>query len=272
MADLQTSFNDQRLMEKNLPTLPLALQEALRLAENPKTSLVQLGDVIQRDQVLSGKALKMVNSPTYGFPGRIASIHNALVLLGFNVVKSVLISTVVFENTPTGMKELWRHSTGCSTACKELGKLLKVEDPNELLIAGLLHDIGKVVIAAQLPEAKKEIDRLVREDDIPLREAEKQILGLDHSRVSAWLAERWNLPLSLRSALAHHHHPMNSQNGITAAAIVHVGNFLTKLFEHGSGGDSHVPALDPHAFKHLGLNQQKLGMALDIIGEIFEAG
>jgi HD-like signal output (HDOD) protein len=271
MSDLQTSFNNQRLLVKNLPTLPLALQEASRLADNPKTTYIQLADVIRRDQVLSGKVLKMVNSPTYGFPGRIASIHNALVLLGFNVIKSVIISTVVFDHIPKGMMELWRHSTGCSTACSELGKLLKIENADELLIAGLLHDIGKVVIAVQLPEAQKEIGQLAREEGLTRRQAETRVLGLDHARVGAWLAEHWNLPVSLRYALGYHHHPMNAQNGVTAAAIVHVGDFLTCLFEHGSGGDDHVPALDPHAFKHLGLNQQKLGMAIDIIGEKFES-
>ena len=270
MQDLQTSFHNQRIQVKNLPTLPVVLQEARRLADNPKTTVAQLAEVIGRDQVLSGNVLKIVNSPTYGFPGRIASIQNALVLLGFNVIKSLIISTVVFENMPKDMTPLWPHSIGCSTACSELGRLLRMENTDELFIAGLLHDIGKVIIAVQLPEAQKEITRLVGEEGITCRKAEERVLGITHQRIGAWLAGHWNLPTSLRYALAYHHSPVSAQDHITIASVVHIGDFLTHLFERGNSGDDHVPSLDPHAFKHLGLNQQKLSMAMDTIGEKFE--
>ncbi|MDR2696194.1 MAG: HDOD domain-containing protein [Deltaproteobacteria bacterium] len=270
MSDLQTSFQGQRILVKNLPTLPVALQEARRLADSPQTSVMQLAEVIGRDQVLSGKVLKMVNSPTYGFPGRIASIQNALVLLGFNVVKSLIISTVVFESMAASMMSLWRHSVGCSIACHELGRLLKVDNVDELFIAGLLHDIGKVIVAVQLPEARKEIDRLVGEEDLAWRAAEERVLGMTHERIGSWLAEHWNLPANLRHALACHHRPTSAHDHATIASVVHVGDFLTCLFGFGNGGDDHAPLLNPHAFKHLGLNQQKLSMAMDAVGEKFE--
>jgi HD-like signal output (HDOD) protein len=270
MADLKTTFHEQRILAKNLPTLPQALQEARRLADKPHASVDQIAEVIGRDQVLSGRVLKMVNSATYGFPGRIASIRNALALLGFNVVKSLIISTVVFDSMSKTMTELWRHSIGCSIACTELGRLLKLENSDELFLAGLLHDIGKVITAVQLPEAKQEIDRLVREHDLPYYAAEERVLGIAHARIGSWLAEHWNLPANLHHALAYHHRPMNARGDVTITAIVHVGNFLTRLFEFGNGGDDHVPALNPHAFKHLGLDQQKLGMVVDAVGEKFE--
>ena len=270
MLDLKTSFNGQRILATNLPTLPLALQEARRLADKPHTSVAQLAEVIGRDQVLSGKVLKMVNSPTYGFPGRIASMQNALVLLGFNVVRSLIISTVVFDNMAKSMTALWRHSVGCSIACSELGRLLKMENGDELFIAGLLHDIGKVITAVQLPDAQKEIHHLIHEEDLPCFEAEERVLGMTHARIGSWLAEHWNLPPHLRHALTYHHRPMSAREDVTIAAIVHVGDFLTRLFEFGNSGDDHALALNPHAFKHLGLNQQKLGMVMDTVGEKFE--
>jgi len=269
MSDLQTSFHGKRILVQNLPTLPVALQEAKRLADNPQTTVAQLAEVIGHDQVLSGKVLKMVNSPTYGFPGRIASIQNALLLLGFNVVRCLIISTVVFESMAKSMTALWRHSVGCSIACSELGRLLKME-VDELFIARLLHDIGKVITAVQLPEAQEEIDRLVRKENITCREAEERVLGMVHSRISGWLAGHWNLPATLRHALTYHHRPMSAKEYITIASLVHIGDFLTRLFECGSGGDDQVPLLSPHALKHLGLNQQKLGTVMDILGAKLE--
>ena len=273
MADvqnLQTSFHGKQLLAKNLPTLPLALLEAQRIIDDPGTTFAQLAEVIGRDQVITGKVLRMVNSPAYGFPGRIASIQNALVLLGFNVIKSLLLAAALFDSIPQGMPELWRHSSGCASACKELGRLLGLENSDELFAAGLLHDIGKVVIAVQLPEAHEEIIRLKREENIFCHDAEERVLGMAHPRIGAWLAEHWSLPASLRQALAHHHRPTNARHDMTTSSVVHIANFLTYLFEYGNGGNDNVPALDPHAFKHLELNQRKLGTIVDAIGETFE--
>jgi len=272
MSDLQTSFHGRRLLVKNLPTLPVALEEARRLADNPKTTVAQLARVIERDQVLSGKVLKIVNSPTYGFPGRIASIQNALILIGFNVIKSLLISAAIFEGVASGMPELWRHSSACSVVCKELGRILRMDNGDELFIAGLLHDIGKVVTLVQLPEAYQEIIRLVHEEDISFHAAETHVLGVAHTHIGAWLLEHWNLPVNLRHAVAYHHRPSVAREYITVASVVHLADFLTCLFECGSGGDDQVPVLDPHALKHLQLTHQKLAIVVDAVGEILELG
>ena len=246
--------------------------EAQRLAGNPNTTFAQLADVIGRDQVITGKVLKMVNSPAYGFPGRIASIQNALVLLGFNVIKGLLLAATVFDSIPKGVPELWSHSLGCANACKELGRLLNLENSYELFTAGLLHDIGKVVIAVQLPEAHEEIIRLRRQEGLSSYVAEERVLGMAHARIGAWFAEHWSLPASLCQALACHHRPTNSRHAMTVPSVVHLADFLTYLFEYGNNNDDNVPLLDPHAFKQLELNQQKLGMVVDAIGEAFEQG
>ncbi|NHZ45800.1 HDOD domain-containing protein [Nitratidesulfovibrio liaohensis] len=267
--DLRTIYKGRLLAVKDLPTLPTALQEVSRLLELPNTTTDQVAKVISVDQVLAAKVLKMVNSPIYGFPGRIGTVKHALVLLGFNVIRGLIISTSVYDDMNRAMRGLWDHSVGCSLACGELARALGMKDPEEYAVAGLLHDLGKVVSALQLPEAKARVDAVVQEQDLPYIDAETQVLGFGHDRINAWLAEHWNLPPAIREGMAFHHKPMSARIYPQMACVVHVGNFMARLFEYGSGGDDNVPQLSPHALKLLGMNQSALEALLDTLCEKF---
>ncbi|HEU6435951.1 MAG TPA: HDOD domain-containing protein [Nitratidesulfovibrio sp.] len=267
--DLRTIYKGRLLAVKDLPTLPTALQEVSRLLELPNTTTDQVAKVISFDQVLAAKVLKMVNSPIYGFPGRIGTVKHALVLLGFNVIRGLIISTSVYDDMNRAMRGLWDHSVGCSLACGELARALGMKDPEEYAVAGLLHDLGKVVSALQLPEAKARVDAVVQEQDLLYIDAETQVLGFGHDRINAWLAEHWNLPPAIREGMAFHHKPMSARIYPQMACVVHVGNFMARLFEYGSGGDDNVPQLSPHALKLLGMNQSALEALLDTLCEKF---
>lgn len=267
--DLRTIYKGRLLAVKDLPTLPTALQEVSRLLELPNTTTDQVAKVISFDQVLAAKVLKMVNSPIYGFPGRIGTVKHALVLLGFNVIRGLIISTSVYDDMNRAMRGLWDHSVGCSLACGELARALGMKDPEEYAVAGLLHDLGKVVSALQLPEAKARVDGVVKEQDLFYIDAETQVLGFGHDRINAWLAEHWNLPPAIREGMAFHHKPMSARIYPQMACVVHVGNFMARLFEYGSGGDDNVPPLSPHALKLLGMNQRSLEALLDNLCEKF---
>ncbi|MBZ2172916.1 HDOD domain-containing protein [Nitratidesulfovibrio sp. SRB-5] len=267
--DLRTIYKGRLLAVKDLPTLPTALQEVSRLLELPNTTTDQVAKVISFDQVLAAKVLKMVNSPIYGFPGRIGTVKHALVLLGFNVIRGLIISTSVYDDMNRAMRGLWDHSVGCSLACGELARALGMKDPEEYAVAGLLHDLGKVVSALQLPEAKARVDAVVQDQDLPYIDAETQVLGFGHDRINAWLAEHWNLPPAIREGMAFHHKPMSARIYPQMACVVHVGNFMARLFEYGSGGDDNVPQLSPHALKLLGMNQNALEGLLDTLCEKF---
>ena len=137
--DLRTKQKGQILAVKDLPTLPGVLTEVSALVENPDSSTDQISKVIAKDQVLSAKVLKMVNSPVYGFPGRIGSIQHALVLLGFNVIKGIIISTSVFDVMNEHMRGLWEHSLGCALASSAVARAIGCKDPEEYAVAGLLR-------------------------------------------------------------------------------------------------------------------------------------
>ena len=144
---------------KSLPTLPAVAHKISKMVENDNTSAAQLGKIISTDQAISGRVLRLVNSSFYGFPGRISSISNAIVLLGFDVVKSLIISVSVFEMMEKGMIGLWEHSLGCAIASRIIAKKVKDCDPEEISVAGLLHDIGKVVVSIKLTESYEDIKK-----------------------------------------------------------------------------------------------------------------
>ncbi len=267
---LETNYKDRVLAANGIPTLPIALQKTMSLMDGPRTNLAKVGEVISQDQSLSARVLKMVNSPAYGFPSRISSIHNALVLLGVNTVHGLLISSVVFDIVSKHMSGLWNHSLSCSTACKVIAKMLKIKDVEEYMLAGLLHDFGKVIIAIQIPDASRDINALVKSEDILSIEAEQLMLGFGHTRVNKWVASHWNLPVGISAAMIYHHNPMVAENYKTLASVVHLGDFFARLFEIGASGDTNVSEIDPHALKHLGFDQNDLRELVDRVGVEFK--
>ena len=268
--DLLTEYRGRLLEISSLPAMPNTLHEVTRIMESPDASTEQIAKVISYDQALAAKVLRMVNSPIYGFPGRISSLQHALMLMGFNVIRGMIISTAVFDAMNTSMAGLWDHSLGCSLACSEIARVLGRKNPEECAIAGLLHDLGKAVFCLQIPEAKAEVDALVEQEDISFYEAEVRVLGVGHDRINKWLSEHWNLPLVIREGMIHHHDPMRAEFHPDVAAIVQLGDFFTRVYNCGFGGDRGVNVLDPRGLKLLGLNQNKVEDLIDVVGdEIF---
>ncbi|EHJ49286.1 metal dependent phosphohydrolase [Solidesulfovibrio carbinoliphilus subsp. oakridgensis] len=269
--DLRTERKNRILAVRDLPTLPKVLEQVTKLVERSDSSTEEVARLISMDQVLSAKVLKMVNSPVYGFPGRISSIQHALVLLGFNVLRSIIVSTSVFEVMTENMVGLWEHSLGCAMACGGAARMLGFKDAEEYSVAGLLHDLGKVVATVQLPDLKVEIERVVAERDLTYLEAEREVLGFGHDRINAWLADHWKLPANIKEGLSYHHKPQLARLYPEMAAVVHLGDFLVRVFEYGFSGDVGVPYLQPEALKILKMRPADFEKLLDhLCGQFVE--
>jgi putative nucleotidyltransferase with HDIG domain len=267
MEDLKTSVKGQVLAIQDLPTLPGVLDEVTKLVENPETSTEEIANVIGKDQVLSAKVLKMVNSPIYGFPGRISSIQHGLVLLGFNVIRGIIISTSVFDMMVQAMQGLWEHSIGVATASNIVARRAGFDDPEEYAVAGLLHDLGKVVTAVQLPELHESILNTAKEKTLSYYKAEKHVLGFAHDRINAWLARHWHLPGNIREAMSRHHSPHMAELYKSTACVVHLGDFMVRLFEFGNSGDDQTAYLRPEAMKELGFKMSDLERCMDELAD-----
>ncbi len=252
---------------KNLPTLPGIVNKLSRMAEDPETTTEQMGRVIARDHILAVKLLKLVNSAFYGFPQRISSIDSAIILLGFNVIKGLIISASIFEFMEEQDVELWEHSLGCAVVASVVARRLGVDDPEEISTAGLIHDIGKVAIKMELPQEYEEISRLVQEKRISRFEAEKEVLGLNHAEAGGWLTRSWNLPAKLIEPVSCHHDPRLAKNEQLTCAIVHFANIVIRGMGYGHGDDVWVGRLSQRAWRLLGLSPTDMDIIIEEVEE-----
>ncbi len=252
---------------KNLPTLPGIVFKLTKMAEDPDTTTEQMGKVISKDHILAAKLLKLVNSAFYGFPQRISSLNSAIILLGFNVIKSLIISASIFEVMEDQDVELWEHSLGCAVVCNVLAQRLGVSDPEEISTAGLIHDIGKVAIKMELPKEFDKITDIVQQKKVSRIQAERAVLGLDHAEVGGWLAKSWNLPNKLVEPIASHHDPRLAKEEQLPAAIIHFSNILIRCLGYGHAGDVWVPPLSNRAWRLLELTPSDLDTIIEEVEE-----
>jgi HD-like signal output (HDOD) protein len=254
-----------------LPTLPQVVQKIVSMIDRPETSAEALGRLIEKDQVLSAKVLQLANSPFYGFPARIASVSHAVVVLGLNVVKGLTLGATVFDMMKAaGMDELWRHSLGVAMVSHLLATRLEQKNPEELFVAGLLHDLGKVVMYVKLPETVLRIAEAVQTRDVSMMQAEREILGLSHAEIAGWLATAWHLPTVLKEPIMYHHQPSLATGAPMQTAIVHVADGLVKAMGCGSSGDDLVPLLSPDAWAAMKLNDEGLAACVAQAAHEFE--
>jgi len=246
----------------SLPTLPGIISKLNSLSENDKSSVQEMARLVSSDQVLSARILKLANSPSYGFY-RVSTISNAMILLGVNVVKSLALSSSIFEIMEKNSVGLWEHSLGAGVAANIISRRLKLPECEEISTAALLHDIGKVIIRLNFGDDYRQLLELIEKKEIPMLEAERGLLGTDHAEVGAWLAKGWFLPDKLIEPIACHHDVAAATSQQTKAAVVHFADILVKASGFGFSGDDFVPCIQPIAW-------EKLGMTEAILTEIVE--
>lgn len=264
-------YNGKKIAEASLPALPTVVHEASALMHSDKASMAKVAAIISKDQALCAKVLQVINSPVYGFTGRISTIQNALTLLGYNVVYNIIISMLVSDNMAKDSIGLRQHCYCCSLACGLIAKELNLPTTSECVVAGLLHDFGKMLIQTNFPDAYEQIVQLVRDEDISFWDAEKTVLKFSHEHINAWVAEQWRLPRSLSEPMVYHHAPLSAPSQSQISGVVHLGDFFVRLFEKGSGGDCGVSHLDKAVLRHLNIDAAMLTGMVDDIGALLNA-
>ncbi len=254
----------ERIM--GLPTLPSVVAKMIELVDNPKTSAASLARLISTDQALTAKILKLANSPYYGFPREISTVNLAIVVLGFNTVKDMGLSISVLnafkgreESEHFDISKFWEHSIACAVAARFLARMFRYRIVGEAFVAGLLHDVGKVVLNQYLHPEFLRIMTEVHQNNVALLEAENTILGVDHARVGGWLAEKWNLPAPIAESITYHHDPLRAGRHKDIALLTGFADYIVRLSRIGDSGNKTEPELTADMADAL----SKLGIATD---------
>jgi HD-like signal output (HDOD) protein len=242
----------------NVPTIPVMVRRLLEMFENPRISLKEIGDFISKDPVLASKILRVVNSPIYGFPGRISSLTQGLLLLGLNVVRGLLLGVALFEIMKEAVAGLWEHSIGCALMSRVLARRKGLKEPEEVFVAGLIHDLGKVFLSMRYPDLYRTALAQAEIDGLFIHEVETELFAANHAQVMGWVAEKWNFPKSLVEQVKYHHRPDRAVLTPVQTSIIHVADIMIRGRGFGFPGDQLVPPVNASAWDLLGLSDPLL--------------
>lgn len=222
-----------------VPAIPFVIQEVTKVIEDPMASAANLAEIINKDQGLVTKILSVANSPLYGIPRRVSTIDFAIIILGFNHIKNIIVAFSLmdtlqsFNGNGFNRKEYWHHSLLTALAAKRIADDLGANLSGEAFTAGLLHDLGLPILGKYFPKEFKKIYELAKNENLPYLEAENRVMGLTHMDIGRVLIERWNLPISLSTVIGNHHRPSLAEGHKQMAAVVHLADYMTRVFDIG---------------------------------------
>jgi putative nucleotidyltransferase with HDIG domain len=249
---------------QNLAPLPTLAHSILTIGNDPSSSAADLRNEIEKDQSLTARILKTVNSAYYGFHRKIGNVDRAIVILGFDEIINLTLAACIIEDYQSpdsnfDRQKFWIHSLGSAYIARELAQKLTSCDAKDAFVLGLLHDFGKVILDQRFKSLFEQILMVAREADTPLHEVEFEVANIDHAEIGGLVAESWRLPVPLVKAIQYHHNPDLSK-GVhpQEIAIAHLANYYAHLHAIGNSGNPKPGKPHPSALLALGITESGL--------------
>lgn len=257
-----------------LPSLPAVVVQLMALLQQQDVSLEPIAETLSLDQALAAKVLQLANSPFYGVSGRITSIRDGINILGLRPLSTLVLAAVLtvqfdqMHGKALHLEEFWCHSIACAVAARALAEAQGL-DEGSAFTAGLLHDVGLLVLDSLYPVEMAQALQWAVEHDAPQLQAEQALLGVSHAEVGAWLARHWHFAPEVVEAIAGHHNPPDTAQ-LSLTDLVHGANALVHALDLAGVAHEAVPALQPAAWGRLAHVRQHLPRLLPRIEQEFE--
>ena len=243
----------------DLPTLPSIAIEVNKMLKDYDTSIKKLSGIIDKDQAMASKILKLVNSAFFGLRSEVSNIPHAVVLLGFNTVRNAVVSVSVIDAFSRvgalegfDIRDFWKHSVAVAVTCGYIAEKSRLHSPDDSFIGGLLHDIGKVILSQHFQDLFQKIWIATQEKNLSFYDAEKKESPVDHAQIGGYMAKKWQLPIGLVETIHYHHTVRKDAADPNLLMIVHVADIIINRYKSGVKGKISFSAFAPDALKAMG--------------------
>ncbi len=259
---------------EKMPPLSPVVHKIIIVANDVTSSAQHLTDVIQLDPVLTAKVIRMVNSAYFGLPQEIKSLKQAVVMLGINTIKNVALSSALMgkislKKGAIDPEEFWKHSIGVAVASKLIAQRLGIDKKllEEFFIAGLIHDIGKVLMNNFFPDEMKLIIETSQSKGGLIIDIEKNILGLTHEEIGIAIGKKWNFENNLLYAVGTHHRTVFKGDSAIYSMVVHIADTFAKVLKVGFSGNYVIDPIDETIWQTLNINEEIVFEALSPLND-----
>jgi len=230
------------------PTLSVIYYELSAAIEDLDSSIDDVSSVIRKDQGMVSRILRLANSAFYGLPSQVGTLGEAVQIIGLNEIKDLVLATAVisaFKMPPhlVDVASFWKHSIACGLACSLLAEEQHDPQPERFFVAGLLHDIGRLMVFLKAPKEGIQILERADHEGMLASAMEREILGFDHAELGAELVSFWKLPHSLKEMVGSHHNPAKCTTVTADAFLVHYADFIASVIGYGNSGEAFVAPL-----------------------------
>ncbi len=258
---------------EDLPPMPQVAQKARQVISNPDSNFKDLAKVIETDQAIAAKVLKIANSAYYGSVGNVSSVQQASIVLGTKTLIELLnlaCASSLLSKTLKGYdlaaEDLWKHSLAVAAGSRIIAEKKRAELTEDAFSAGLIHDVGKLILDRYIFERKKAFEKAVRKGTESFHNAEKKVLGFDHGEIASEVCDKWKIPQHISQAIRYHHYPFLSDKN-ELAYIVHVADVTAMMTGIGGGLDGMLYKIDNRAMDFLKFEHTDVTI---LMGEISE--
>lgn len=258
----------------DLPPMPQTVLKAREIMANPRSDFKELAVLVETDQAIAAKVLKLANSAYYGLSGKVSSIQHASVVLGHKALGELItmggaasILGGILEGYGLKAGDLWRYFLGVAFGSRIIANKKKPALVNDAFAAGLIHDVGKLILDQHILERKELFQEFMADGQQSFLAAEKHILEFDHAEIASEVCKSWNIPQFLSTAIRYHHYPSRSQ-GNELAYIVHTADAIAMMTGLGLGIDGMLYKMDDKAMEFLDFEEEDVN---DIMRQVLES-